>query len=285
MSGHGQRGEPAKARSEGIILAKNLVEPHKPRDNARRIIELPVREAMFARLVELARKQGRTPAQYAYELFEAAYSARCAPTGDAALDDAVASIGQNRPDEELARELDIVSAWLSDQKTENRQLRAKLAEARDERNSWRDDATANDDALQAIGEEFGIHAGEHRIDGVRRILGEMRDELAALKSEDAIRARHPLVTATPARPIPPPTTRLHINAAPDRSAELQGALVAAAKAAREGMIAALPIEIEPDAATIRAVRGLRAAGNSAVEVARTLKLPLETVRRILGGGK
>lgn len=276
-----------EALDAGILLSKHLVEPHKPRDTTRRIIELPVREAMFAKLVELARKAGRTPAQYAFELFEAAYSARCAPTGDAELDAAVAGIdvkhpgqfAENRKSDDLARQLEIVSASLRDQETENRQLRAKLAHARDERNSWRDDATANDEALQSIGEEFGIHAGEHRIDGIRRILGEMRDQIAALTAEDAERASRSMVL------VDPPSTRVHINGDQERSPASNAALEALAKAARDRLLDDPTIQAKPDPATVRAVRGLRAAGNSAIEVARALKLPIETVRQILGGGK
>jgi hypothetical protein len=286
----------AEAKHAGVILSGgSFVEPHRPRDTMRRIIELPVREAMFARLVELARKQGRTPAQYAFELFEAAYSARSAPTGDRALDAAVAAIDMRRDEDAEA-----MQAAIETDKATIARLQSELDELRTERDAWRDDATVNDEALQAIGEEFGIHAGEHRIEGVRRILGELRaerDSLLAERDADRLRAAEIEKVAEIARArlaemkvvappiIEPPTTRLHINGEKERSPESQAALAALAKAARDAMLGTPAIEVEPDAATIRAVRGLRAAGNSAIEVARTLKLPLETVRRILGGGK
>lgn len=58
--------------------------------------------------------------------------------------------------------------------TVNRYLeRARTAEA--ERDQWRNLATADVEALQAIGEEFGFLGGENRIDAVRRVLTEQRD--------------------------------------------------------------------------------------------------------------
>jgi hypothetical protein len=58
----------------------------------KRLVELRLPSAQYARLVEMARAAGRTPAAYAGDLFQAAYSARCKPTGDAALDAAVARL-------------------------------------------------------------------------------------------------------------------------------------------------------------------------------------------------
>jgi hypothetical protein len=53
-----------------------------------REIVLRVPEALYARFIEMARREGRTPGAYALELFTAAYGARVAPTGDTAPDSA-----------------------------------------------------------------------------------------------------------------------------------------------------------------------------------------------------
>lgn len=51
-------------------------------------------EKVYGGLVKMARRAGRTPALEAQLLFDAAYSARCRPTGDRDLDAAVAAIDQ-----------------------------------------------------------------------------------------------------------------------------------------------------------------------------------------------
>lgn len=56
-----------------------------------------VSERVFANLDAMARKAGRTPALQAQLLFDAAYAARCKPTGDRDLDEAVAAIDAPPP--------------------------------------------------------------------------------------------------------------------------------------------------------------------------------------------
>lgn len=66
-----------------------------PRFNAgpeTRGITITVNERVYAGLVDMARAASRTPNVQAQLLFEAAYSARCKPTGDRDLDAAVAAI-------------------------------------------------------------------------------------------------------------------------------------------------------------------------------------------------
>lgn len=48
-----------------------------------------------------------------------------------------------------------------------------------ERDQWQALATEDVEALQAIGDEFGIYGGENRVSGVRRILTEQREALEA----------------------------------------------------------------------------------------------------------
>ena len=48
---------------------------------------------------------------------------------------------------------------------------------------WRAREGETQEALQSIGEEFGVRGGEPRVDGIRRVLTEQRDQLAALLRE------------------------------------------------------------------------------------------------------
>lgn len=52
-----------------------------------------------------------------------------------------------------------------------------------EAEQWRARESETQEALQAIGEEFGVLGGEPRVDGIRRVLTEQRDQLAALLRE------------------------------------------------------------------------------------------------------
>lgn len=68
-----------------------------PRFNAgpeTRGITITVNERVYAGLVDMARAASRTPSVQAQLLFEAAYSARCKPTGDRDLDAAVAAMDE-----------------------------------------------------------------------------------------------------------------------------------------------------------------------------------------------
>lgn len=65
----------------------------------------------------------------------------------------------------------LVEAWPS--------ISRKLREAE----QWRTRESETQEALQAIGEEFGVHGGEPRVDGIRRVLTEQRDALAAILRE------------------------------------------------------------------------------------------------------
>lgn len=60
---------------------------------------------------------------------------------------------------------------------------AQLQAVERERDQWQKLATEDVEALQAIGEEFGIHGVENRVAGVRRILTEQRASLAAARED------------------------------------------------------------------------------------------------------
>jgi hypothetical protein len=59
-------------------------------------------------------------------------------------------------------------------------LAAECAALREERDAWRNRESETQEALQKIGEEFGVFGGEPRVDGIRRILTKMRDGLDAI---------------------------------------------------------------------------------------------------------
>lgn len=62
-----------------------------------------------------------------------------------------------------------------------REAAAKIAALSAERDEALRLAGEDVDALQAIGEEFGIEPGEHRVTGVRRLLTEHRAQLKAAR--------------------------------------------------------------------------------------------------------
>ena len=70
---------------------------------------------------------------------------------------------------------------VADREREHAENRATTAES--ERNAWRERESETQEALQKIGEEFGIHGGEPRVDGLLRVLREQRADLAALRAE------------------------------------------------------------------------------------------------------
>jgi endonuclease YncB( thermonuclease family) len=92
----------ARSRETGPVPGRPYASPSESNLTERRptttaevrelLLRIPAQQ--FARLVEAARKAGHTPAVYAGQLLQAAWSARCAPTGDAALDTAVGRLGE-----------------------------------------------------------------------------------------------------------------------------------------------------------------------------------------------
>jgi hypothetical protein len=91
------------------------------------------------------------------------------------------------PDHPLLRKLlEAMLAHQNETYAEAASLRAKLAEAerdaaREELSGdrWRIREAETQEALQAIGEEFGVRGGEPRTSGIRRVLTEQRAALAA----------------------------------------------------------------------------------------------------------
>ena len=123
-------GETSAALRSGIMLSHEAARPvHRPTsDNSVRIVEVRLPGPQFGRLVEMARKAHRTPSAYAADLFQAAYSARCAPTGDRDLDGAVARLGT--PEAASGPMVDALHAELERVRAELETLRRQLRAAR-----------------------------------------------------------------------------------------------------------------------------------------------------------
>jgi hypothetical protein len=239
-----------------------------------RTVPVTLAPKVAERCMKEAKAAGRKLAGFVQDLFDAAYAARVGHfTGDADLNRAVARAGTADP----ARALDIVTASLADSEATEIALRRQIEELTDERNQWRKLEAATQETLQAIGEEFGFRGGEPRVDGVRRVLTQMREALdratagiatrdeaiASLTGEAAqligevqdLREKLRAKDAQPAGRLP--VARLVPASAPDTLA------------------------IAPAAA--RLVRGLKAAGNSLAEIAAETGLERDTVAALLKG--
>lgn len=71
--------------------------------------------------------------------------------------------------DEIALEMDRRGAVIE-------RLESQIAELTLERNAWRSRENETQESLQKIGEEFGVYGGEPRVDGVRRVLNELRSD-------------------------------------------------------------------------------------------------------------
>ena len=91
----------------------------------------------------------------------------------------LADAGENDPASDTWKTAAIVAASAEDEFT------AALVEAWPalsrllrEADQWRARESETQEALQAIGEEFGVRGGEPRVDGIRRVLAEKEKALA-----------------------------------------------------------------------------------------------------------
>ncbi len=118
------------AKRAGIMLSHEVARPlHRPTsDGSMRVIDLKLPEAQFAKLIDMARKANATPSAYANSLFQVAYTARCAPTGDRDLEEAVGSAGTPAETLQIQEQLARADARIAELIDEVEQLAA--AEAR-----------------------------------------------------------------------------------------------------------------------------------------------------------
>jgi Skp family chaperone for outer membrane proteins len=228
----------------------------QPQPVAMRGLSISVPEPQYARLVEMARKAGRTPAAYAADLFQAAYSARAKPTGDAALDAAVAGLGT--PAQGSGPMVDMLQAELERMRAALARADARIAEMAKEIETLRQKLTAQAEAAaqwkaQAMEREQDWCDASAERDIARREAAELqqvRDQQAAAIRElmarvDALKNGHDARSAAPA---------------------------------------AVPVSA-PQALTsaqLRQARALRAAGNSLSEIAAALGHAPDVVRAAMG---
>lgn len=178
--------ETSSALRSGIMLSHEAARPaHRPTtDNAVRIVEVRLPGTQFGKLVEMARKAHRTPSAYATDLFQAAYSARCAPTGDRDLDEAVARLGT--PEAASGPMIDALHAELE-------RVRAELARAEESI----DELVAEVDRLSAAPAALD-RATETEIELVRALADEQAKDAERWKAMAAALGQQ-LETAMAAR--------------------------------------------------------------------------------------
>lgn len=169
-----------------------------------RAITLAVNGTVYARLVDKAREGGRTPGRYAQELFDAAWSARCAPTGDAALDAAVAAIGAG-PASPAAGE------------AANEALKSELAELRRAARTQQGEIDRLYNASRAQAEAGAALEAEasvlrETIAALEARLADRDAEVAALKQ-----AAEQLLAMAPPQPDPEPAASPRADTAPSAS--------------------------------------------------------------------
>lgn len=260
------------AKAAGIMLSHEAARPiHRPTsDGAMRVIELKLPEAQFGKLVEMARKAARTPSAYATDLFQAAYSARCAPTGDVALDAQVGRLGT--PDAPAGPMIDMMTAELERVRAALTRADAKIAEMADEI-----------EALSA-GEAVSVDAAT-------------MEELATLR-EDAVAAMRQAQHERDMRDAALLEKDVQLEDARRRLAELHETLerrheLLEIVALREQSLTRKIAQIEAatvvleqsslSAAQLRQAKALRAAGNSIAEIAATLGVNAGLLRQSMGG--
>ncbi len=225
-----------------------------PRFNAgpeTRGITITVNERVYAGLVDMARAASRTPNVQAQLLFEAAYSARCKPTGDRDLDAAVAAIdtqgGGIVPPAlvpSVPSKLDRPPAVLPvPTVTEPENDHVDVAPAAPQ-------ATAMEAAPQDAPDAMGVAEGEavEPVPAAAEPAGapvETLSEPVGLAAPAVVGAGEPADT--------PPAT------------------------------AAAPSELVIDVATLKYMRTLKSIGNSPEEIADMVGRPVKDVRHILAG--
>lgn len=208
-----------------------------------RTLTIRLNDTVFAKLIDRAREQGRTPTRYAQELFDAAWAARCGKdTGDAELERAV------RQTPAPATGPDPRDARIATLEVERDALQLKLATAGKTIDGWEKKAT-----------EFN-----GRIDGLTASLADAEAEIAKLR-EQLAKPVEPVAVAQP-EPAPEPEPQ------PAPEPEPQSKPAPAPQLTRAPELAGC---------TIRMIRALRATGMTPGEIARETDTSILDVRRVL----
>ncbi|MCO4053426.1 MAG: hypothetical protein HEQ16_05125 [Bosea sp.] len=284
------------AKAAGIMLSHEAARPiHRPTsDGAMRVIELKLPEAQFGKLVEMARKAARTPSAYATDLFQAAYSARCAPTGDVALDAQVGRLGT--PEVPAGPMIDMMMAELD-------HVRADLCAALKEAAGWKNEANnathEMDEQIRKAAEWQAMAASlgsqlETALAGHKD--AERRCRLMAQAADETNGKIYALQEALQAL-----GEELGVEPGAERVAGLRAVFVQQAEAIQQLMARVAELknghdahpldapnqtESEPPTLTalqFRQAKSLRAAGNSLAEIAAALGVDASLVRQSMGG--
>lgn len=224
----------------------DLMRAPQPAHHPRRSVslELPVRQ--YDKVAAMAKERGLPTAVFALNLFNAAYSARQAPTGDTALDAAVAEI--DAPDKTVT----ITKAARDALACERNDLLVEVSRA-----------TSEADALRTDVEQLRSE--------LARAVQDRDEEIAALKEALSTRVRELLATRSDLVNSAEETSRWQAMS-DSLGTQLKAALIARGEAERR---AAIIPSLTP--AQIRMARGLRAAGNSNREIARAFGVPIAVI--------
>jgi hypothetical protein len=282
-------------------------------------ITINVTDRVYAQLVEMARKAGRTTNVQAQLLFEAAYSARCKPTGDRELDEAVQAMDAPRPvltGREAAHAAIVARAALEGSLPPKlHALGGGMAEDKPEQVPPASETPAPDTAPALVGTTPTLVIVDEPLpmatEGFERAVNPAPEPPAALTiplgpEETSDDEPDPEPAAPAGDPAPPaPADEPAEPAAAEALAEEPPAAAPAGGGGAPVPDPAAPEIAPPQAdahrgpkaapveplaaaqpgvsqATIRYMRSLRACGNSAGEIADIVGLPVETVNEVLG---
>jgi hypothetical protein len=240
-----------------------------------RPITLQLSEKVFAGLEAMARKAGRSPTLQAQLLFDAAYAARCKPTGDRDLDEAVAGIDAPAPSSPKAVEA-LTEEWRGPAVTQGDPMLVAIEAMR----------CQGEVVMPHHAPALAIVAGLIAIQ-VEPDHAEKVDELAAA---GAVQSPFPgpedagprAVEADPAEPVVPAAGGGEAGpegpSRPDRDAPDLSAVAASPPAAT-------PPAAEPSGGQAKLIRQLKSIGNTPAEIADIMGLPADQVRAVLGQGR
>lgn len=214
-----------------------------------RTLTIRLNDTVFARLIDRAREQGRTPTRYAQELFDAAWAARCGKgTGDAALERAV------RETPAPATGPDPRDAKIAALEAERDALQRSLAAAGQTIDAWKAEAAEWDRERAAVAEK-GADLNR-QIEIINASLSDSEAEVVRLR-EQLAKPVEPVVVAQPEpAPEPEPQSKPTPAPQPTQARELAGC-------------------------TVRMIKALRATGMTPAEIARETDTSILDVRLVL----
>lgn len=223
-------------------------------EEGKRGVSLSLTNAVFSKLIKMGRQLGKTPQRMAQELFDEAYAARCMGKG-AAQQVAAAGAMADALEEDLRQQLEHERARAQRLADSVGALSIKLDATEAERAElWRKNRELDGDrdvAKAAAAEAMDqVKRMEGVIAGKDRMLLDQADEIRRMREA----AKGQLVVVNQASEI----------------------LKREAQKPEEPAWAAPPI-----ASQLRAIRAMKAAGNSPAAIARQLAVSIETIKAAL----